>query len=581
MDAGGQGRRRTHGATAGTTAGARAAGPGGSLRSTTTSGDNHTAMAPIYVTGHRNPDADSIAAAIGYAELKGRLDSRNTYRAVRLGPCNAQTRWLFERSAAAQPELLPHVMVRAADVMQASFPITGQDAPIREAGLAMARAGFELVPIVDGDETLVGVVTERALARRYIRETRETSTLQDAPTRVSVIVEVLGGKLLTGEDKLLSGRVWVHSMDPTRSGASAGDVVVVGNRPDAQLLAIERGAQLLVLSNNSTPPDEILDLARERGTAVVVSPLDSYVSGRMITLAAPCSALMERDPLTATSEDLVADISEQIKETHYGGAVVIDAQHRPIGLVTRSNLVAPPRRRVLLVDHAESAQSVPGVEQAEIVEILDHHHIGSIETRIPVTATFDPVGSTATLVVERFRQNGMEPSPPTATMLLGAVMSDTIILNSATTTERDRQVVEYLERVLAIDAADFGRQMFDATADVSEVSAEEIISRDAKQYHASSGHQICIAQIEVVGKSLLDRSQELIAAMRTARESRELQLYALMVTDVLSKGTDLLVAGDVATVARAFGVAPDDGQIALPGVMSRKKEVAPQLLATV
>ena len=270
-------------------------------------------MAPIYVTGHRNPDADSIAAAIGYAELKGRLDSRNTYRAVRLGPCNAQTRWMFERSAAAQPELLPHVMVRAADVMQASFPITGQDAPIREAGLAMARAGLELVPIVDGDEALVGVVTERALARRYIRETRETSTLQDAPTRVSVIVEVLGGKLLIGEDKLLSGRVWVHSMDPTRSGASAGDVVVVGNRPDAQLLAIERGAQLLVLSNNSAPPDEILDLARERGTAVVVSPLDSYVSGRMITLAAPCSALMERDPLTATSEDLVADISEQIK----------------------------------------------------------------------------------------------------------------------------------------------------------------------------------------------------------------------------------------------------------------------------
>ena len=247
--------------------------------------------------------------------------------------------------------------------------------------------------------------------------------------------------------------------------------------------------------------------------------------------------------------------------------------------MTRSALVSPPRRRVLLVDHAEQAQSVPGVEQAEIVEILDHHHIGSIETRIPVTATFDPVGSTATLVVERFRQNGMEPSPPTATMLLGAVLSDTIILNSATTTERDRLVVEYLERVLAIDAADFGRQMFEATADVSEVSAEEIISRDAKQYHSSSGHNICIAQIEVVGKSLLDRSEELIAAMRKARESRDLQLYALMVTDVLSKGTDLLVAGDVAGVARAFGVPAHDSQIELPGVMSRKKEVAPKLLA--
>jgi manganese-dependent inorganic pyrophosphatase len=422
-------------------------------------------------------------------------------------------------------------------------------------------------------------MTERALARRYIRETRETSTLQDAPTRVSAIVEVLGGRLLTGGDKEVSGRVWVHSMDPTRSGASEGDVVVVGNREDAQRLAIERGAHLLVLSNDSEPNDDVLALARHCGIAVIVSPLDSYVSGRMITLAVPCGALMESDPLTATTEFLVDEISEQIKETHYGAAVVIDPQRRPVGLVTRSDLVAPPRRRVLLVDHAEQAQSVSGVEQAEIVEILDHHHVGSIETRIPVTATFDPVGSTATLVIERFRQSGMEPSPPTAMMLLGAVMSDTIILNSATTTERDRHVVDYLERVLAIDAAEYGREMFEATSDVSEVSAEEIINRDAKQYHASSGHQICIAQIEVVGKSLLDRSAELVAAMRKARESRDLQLYALMVTDVLSKGTDLLVAGDVNGVARAFGLPAHDSQIELPGVMSRKKEVAPKLLA--
>jgi manganese-dependent inorganic pyrophosphatase len=536
-------------------------------------------MATIYVTGHRNPDADSIASAIGYAELKGRLDSRNRYVPVRLGEVNAQTGWLLERSGAPSPEFLPHVMVRACDVMQSSFPIASVGAPIREAGLEMARAGLEIVPVVDDEGALVGVVTERALARRYIRETRDASTLQDAPTKVSAIVDVLEGRLLAGEDKALSGRVWVHSMDDTRSGATPGDVVVVGNRPHAQRLAIERGAQLLVLSNNHEPDADILALAKERGVAVIVSPLDSYVSGRMITLAAPCDALMERDPLTATSEFLVDEISEQIKESHYGAAVVLDPHRQPVGLVTRSDLVAPPRRRVLLVDHAEQAQSVAGVEKAEIVEILDHHHIGSIETRIPVTATFDPVGSTATLVVERFRHSGMEPSPPTAMMLLGAVLSDTIILNSATTTDRDRQVVDYLERVLALDGGQFGREMFEASSDVSEVSAEEIISRDAKQYHVSSGHRICIAQIEVVGKALMDRKDELIAAMRKARESRELELYALMVTDVLTKGTDLLVAGDVPAVARSFGIQAHDSQIELPGVMSRKKEVAPKLLA--
>ncbi len=538
-------------------------------------------MTRIYVTGHRNPDTDSIASAIGYAELKGRLDPHNDYVPVRLGDCNAQTRWVLERSGATEPRFLPHVSLRARDVMQTSFPVSGQDQPIREAGLALVRADLELVPIVDEDGALVGVVTERALARRFVRESRETSTLKDAPTTVAAVADALEARVLVNGDAKLAGRVWVQSMDVrSPSGIRAGDAVVVGDRADAQRLAIEHGAALLVLSNDATPSDEILALAREHGTAVISSPLDSYVSGRMITLAAPCSALMERDPLTVTIDYLVADVSEQIKEIHYGAAVAIDARRRPIGLITRRDLVALPRRRVLLVDHAEQSQSVAGIETAEIVEILDHHHIGSIETRVPVTATFDPVGSTATLVVERFRQNGMEPSRSTALMLLGAVLSDTVILNSPTTTERDHAVVEYLQRVLALDAAKLGREMFEATADLSEVSAEEIVSRDAKQYHVQSGHTICIAQIEVVGDALLDRKPELLAAMQKARENRELHLYALMVTDVLAKSTQLLIAGETAPVARAFETTARDSLIDLPGVMSRKKEVAPKLLAS-
>ena len=533
------------------------------------------------MTGHRNPDTDSIASAIGYAELRGRLDLGNEYVPVRLGDLNAQTQWVLERSGAPQPVLLTHVMLRASDVMQTEFPVTGQDEPIRDAGLAMARANLGLVSIVDEAGALVGVVDERALARRYIRESRQTSTLRDAPTFVHDIVEVLQGELISGEDKQLDGRVWVHAMDVSApSGISEGDVVVIGNRADAQRLAIELGAALLVTSNSSMPTDDILALARERGTTVVVSPLDTYVSGRMITLAAPCSAFMEPDPLTVSPGYLLVDVSEQIKEIHYGAAVVVDADRRPVGLVTRSDLVAPARRRVILVDHAEEAQSVTGIEQAEIVEILDHHHIGSIETRVPVRATFDPVGSTATLVIERFRQNGMEPSRPAATMLLGAILSDTVILNSPTTTERDHAAMEYLERVLAVDAVEFGREMFEATSDVSEVSAQEIISRDAKEYQVRGDHVISIAQIEVVGRDLLDRSSELLETMRRRQADRGYVLYALMITDVLSKGTDLLVAGDVAAVARAFGAASTDSRIELPGVMSRKKEVAPKLMAS-
>jgi manganese-dependent inorganic pyrophosphatase len=534
---------------------------------------------PIYITGHRNPDTDSIASAIGYAELKGRLDPRNEYVPVRLGDCNTQTRWLLERSGASAPRHLPHVMLRACDVMQTSFPVTRQDEPVREAGLAMSKADLELVPIVDEHGALAGVLTERALARRYIRDSLRTSTLEEAPTYVSAVVSVLEGELVTGEDRQLSGRVWVYAMDSGNdSGISEGDIVVVGNRPESQLLVIELGAALVVLSNSAAPSEAALAAARTRGTAIVLSPLDSYVSGRMITLAAPCSALMEKKPLTVSADFLVDDMSEQIKEIHYGAAVAVDADDRPVGLVTRSDLVAPPRRRVVLVDHAEQAQSAIGIGQAEIVEILDHHHIGSIETQVPVTATFDPVGSTATLVVERFRQAGMEPSKSTAVMLLGAVLSDTVILNSATTTQRDHNVVEYLGRVLALDAGELGREMFEATADVSDLSAEEIVTGDAKRYQVRGGQEICIAQIEVVGYALLERKEELLEAMRYEREAKGLAMYALMVTDVVDKGTEMLVAGDVAAVARSFDVEPSESTIGLPGVMSRKKEVAPKLM---
>jgi manganese-dependent inorganic pyrophosphatase len=536
-------------------------------------------MRPIYVTGHRNPDTDSIAAAVGYAELKARLDPRDEYVPVRLGECNSQTRWLLERSGAPEPRYLPHVMLRARDVMHTSFPVTRQDEPVREAGLALGKAGLELVPIVDDDGALVGVLTERALARRYIRDSLRTSTLEEAPTFVSTVVSVLEGKLVTGENGRLSGRVWVYAMDPaSESGITEGDVVVVGNRPDALARVIELGAALVVLSNDSPVPDDARRAASERGTAIVVSPLDSYVAGRMITLAAPCSALMESDPLTVTPDFLLDDMSEQIKELHYGAAVAVDGDNRPVGLVTRSDLVAPARRRLVLVDHAEQAQSAIGIGQAEIVEILDHHHIGSIETRVPVTATFDPVGSTATLVVERFRNAGMEPIQSTALMLLGAVLSDTVILNSPTTTERDHAVVAYLERVLAVDAEQLGREMFEATADVSDLSADEIVSQDAKRYQVRGDQEICIAQIEVVGDGLLERKEELLEALRREREDKDLALYALMITDVLAKSTEMLVAGDVAAVARSFGVEPSDSMIDLPGVMSRKKEVAPKLM---
>ncbi|MDX6646141.1 MAG: manganese-dependent inorganic pyrophosphatase [Miltoncostaeaceae bacterium] len=538
-------------------------------------------MNTIYVTGHRNPDLDSIASAIGYAELKQRLHPDQRYTPARIGDPNAQTAWALERSGAPLPQYLPHIMLRVKDVMQTEYPCANHGASIRDVGLALANAGGDMIPIVDDEGMLVGMLTARDLARRYIRESSEPSSFADRPASVDLIVQVLGGELLMRPERRLDGRLWAVTVDVETMGKTMGadDIVVIGDRRDAQLRAVQIGVALLVSTYNTRPDDQVLELARQRGTGVVVSPLDSYVTGRLVSLSVPVREVMSREPLTTDPDDLIADITDRIKEVHYSAAIAVNEKGAPVGLVTRAELVNPEPRSVLLVDHAEQAQSVIGIEQAQIVEILDHHHIGSVETKVPVAATFDPVGSTATLVIERFRRNGREPKPSTAMMLLAAILSDTVILSSPTTTERDRAVVRYLEELLLIDAKAFGTEMFEASSDVGGVPARDIIRRDAKEYQVRPGKRLCIAQIETVGKGLLERRSELLDEMQKALEQGDFILYALMVTDIVDKGTELLVAGDAGPVERAFGVQARKNVLDLPGVMSRKKQVAPRLLA--
>jgi manganese-dependent inorganic pyrophosphatase len=397
------------------------------------------------------------------------------------------------------------------------------------------------------------------------------------------MVGVLEGELLVGEDGEHSGQLWVISMSIDSIGRSirSGDIVVVGDRTKAQKRVIELGAGVLVVSNGVRPEREVVEMAEERGTTIVLSPLDSYVTSRMIQLSVPCWEVMSENPLTVDPEDLITEITPSVMEVHYRAAIAVDDDKAPIGVVSRTDLLNPQPRRVLLVDHAEVGQSVKGVERAEIVEILDHHHIGDIETNTPIPATFDPVGSTATLIGERFRAAGLEPEGSTAEMLLAAVLSDTVVLNSPTTTERDHEVVRYLEELLDIDAREFGMEMFEASSDVSGLSAGEIVGRDAKEYATSSGETMCIAQVETVGKTLLERKDELLDALEELRGQNGYVFAALMVTDIIEGGTELLCAGDCAPVERAFDSRARDGVIDLPGVMSRKKQVAPKLLAVI
>ncbi len=538
-------------------------------------------MPHVYVTGHKNPDTDSIASAIGYAEFKNLVDPENFYAPARLGEVNSQTQWALEKSGAEAPKLIRHIMLRVKDVMKEDLVTAHRDDPLRNVGLAMAKRNIGQIPIVDDDGALVGIITERDLARMYVRESREPSNFESSPVSVGAIVEVLEGELLAGDERASSGRLWVIARDVGSMGQHirSGDLVVVGDRPDAQRRAVELGAEVMVVSNGARPDDEVLEMAKEKGTTVVLSPLDSYVTSRMIQLSVPCWEVMSEDPLTVHPDDLLPDITQSVMEVHYRAAIAVDADNVPLGLVSRTDLINPEPRRVLLVDHAEIGQSVKGVERAQVVEILDHHHIGDIETTTPIPATFDPVGSTATLVAERFKAAGLEPERSTATMLLAAVLSDTVVLNSPTTTGRDHEVVKYLEGMLDLDAREFGTQMFEASSDVSGLSAEEIVHRDAKEYGTSTGEKMSVSQIETVGVGLLERKDELLEALEDLRAANDYLFAALMVTDIIEGGTELLCVGECAPVEKAFDARAKDGVIDLPGVMSRKKQVAPKLLA--
>jgi manganese-dependent inorganic pyrophosphatase len=539
-------------------------------------------MPHVYVTGHKNPDTDTIASAIGYSEYKNLIDPENRYVAARLGEVNAQTKWALEKSGAKQPAMLEHIMLRVKDVMAHDVAVANENDPLRTVGLTMARRNISQLPIVEDDGTLTGIITERNLARMYVRESRGASTFAESPVSVGAMVEVLEGDLLVGEEQSeSSGQLWVISMSVDSMGKSMdpGDVVVIGDRPKGQRRAIELGAGVVVVSNGVRPEDEVLELAREKGTAVVLSPLDSYVTSRLIQLAVPCWEVMSENPLTVSPDDLLTEITEQVMEVHYRAAIAVDDKMVPIGVVTRTDLLNPKPRRVLLVDHAEIGQSVKGVDKAEVVEILDHHRVGDIETTSPIPATFDPVGSTATLIVERYKASGLVPEDSTAKMLLAALLSDTVILNSPTTTDRDREVAKYLEEMLELDAEEYGTQMFEASSDVSSLSAAEIVVRDAKEYGTYSGDKVSVSQVETVGTGLLERKEELLEALEDLKGENGYLFSALMVTDIMEGGTQLLCVGDCSPVHQAFDSRARNGVIDLPGVMSRKKQVAPVLLS--
>ena len=534
-------------------------------------------MPPVYVFGHKNPDTDSICSAIAYAHLKN-AEAPGHFPA-RLGELNRETRFVLRFFDVDEPDFLPHVYVRAQDVMQTDVISAPTTSTLHDVGELLRVHRIHAVPMLDDEGRAQGVITESGLARSFLQEL-QVRGLQRRPTKLGQITDTLGGRLVVGEPTtLVEGNILIGAMSPESMVAyiSKGDLVILGDRENAQEAALRCDISCLILTGNFAPSPHIQQLAGERGAAIIIAPHDTFSTARLINLSTSALELLEKDVLMVTPDTLVREIELALVESPAAIALVNDTDSSLIGVLTKSDLVTKRRRRVILVDHSERSLSVAGVEQAEILEIVDHHRLGGVETMEPLLAVIAPVGSTATLVLRRYHQLGLVPPREIAGLMVAAILSDTMLLKSPTTTPEDVAAVERLGKVLGEDPLAFGVRMYDAKFDIAALSPEEIAANDLKTSVLGST-KVGISQVEVGDATrVLGRKGEILAAMAELQTRQGFDLLMLMITDILREGTELLALGDTRMVEKAFGVSLRDHGTYLPGVLSRKKQMVPAI----
>jgi manganese-dependent inorganic pyrophosphatase len=539
-------------------------------------------MGQVLVFGHTSPDNDSVCSAIAYAHLKNLTDPASVYVPARLGPLPLETAWVLARFGVESPIEISHVRTRVSDVMTADVLTVSPDDTLRSVGALLADRGVRALPVVRGGE-VCGLVTVQALAGRYV-ENVNASGFAGRPVRVGRLVDALDGTLLSGDaDAELGGGVLIGAMEPATMSAAitAGDTVVLGDRKRSQPLAIDAGAACVVVTGGAKPAPDVLETARARGCAVISTPHDAYAAARLMDLAHAVTEVMETDVLVVEPDTLLTEASEDLFASPHREAPVVDTAGRLVGLLTRTSVARATRRRVILVDHNEIAQSADGVEEASVIEIIDHHRIGDVQTAAPIAFTGRPVGATATIVAERFRDFDMDPPSPMAGLLLAAVLTDTVLLKSPTTTDADREVVEWLSGLVGVDPIEFGLEMFRARATGAEFSPEYVVARDLKEYRIRET-RVAIGQVETVdADEVLAHREALTAYMEEFARLRGYDTLLLMVTDVVREGSELLVVGKRRLVEKAFGVDLAGGSAWFDGMLSRKKQVAPQLVESI
>ena len=534
-------------------------------------------MDPIYVTGHRNPDTDSIVAAMAYAALRNALGDRE-YDAACLGHVSDETNIVLEKFGFQPPKRINSMFTQVKDLDFDTPPFLSAAVTVGRAWQIMQQQkNISAVPVANEDGTLFGMLSRENVAS-YNMELISRGVLEPVP--LFNVLSVLEGKVLNaaGENTdTISGEISIALPQAQENLLfnSADSIVLCGHQPEIIRRALEMNVKCLVLCQAELS-EELKNLPTT--TCIIATPYDAYRAARLIFLSAPIGRICRTQDLVCFYlEDKVDDVKELVLKYREHCYPILDEHEKVVGVLTRYHLLRPRRKRVVLVDHNEASQSVPGLEEAEILEIIDHHRLADIQTANPIYVRNEPVGSTNTIIASMFQDKGLMPSAKMAGMMAAAIISDTVMFKSPTCTERDVRTAERMARIANVSLEELGREIFSAS--LEHRTARDLLFADYKAFHIA-GYDLAVAQVTCVDSpKMLERKDEFLELMKQTAEKDDLTMMILMLTDVLKEGSELIYVGDDDIIHQAFGVTPKDSTVFLPGVMSRKKQVIPMLSA--
>ena len=534
-------------------------------------------METIYITGHRNPDTDSIVSAMAYAALKNALGKRE-YRAARLGQVSDETQAVLDRFGFEAPEVINNVRTQVRDLDYDTPPSLSAAATIGRAWQTMQQEHISILPVANEDGTLFGVLSAGDVASYDMRSVWD-SWAEKVP--VYNLLSVLEGRILNAGGELrdeVSGEVTV-ALPAGRENLmfSGNSIVVCGDQPDMIRRALELKVSCVIVCQAEVPQD-LLEMETE--TCIISTPYDAYRTVHLICHAVPIERVCEGQELVSFHlDDYLDDVQDTVLESRFRAYPILDEGEKVVGTLSRYHLLRPRRKKVVLMDHNEMAQSVPGLDQADILEIIDHHRLADIQTKNPIYVRNEPVGSTTTIVAGMYQEKGLMPSAKMAGLMAAAIVSDTVMFKSPTCTQRDIDVANRMARIANVSLEELGKAIFSATCG-DDKTVDTMLKTDYKEFHIA-GHDLAVSQITCMdSERLLERKGDFLKAMREIRKKKGFDTVVLMITDVLLDGTQLLFVGDEDTICQAFNIKGDVENCAfLPKIMSRKKQVIPMLSA--